>query len=89
MRGGKEREARAERDQAGWELQRRQLRLELLLAWQAVQRGEQRIALLAELLAENQRLIDSLPALVSGGYGDGGRPADGAPGAADAERSRR
>ncbi len=60
-------EARAERDQAGWELQRRQLRLELRLAWQAVQRGEQRLALLAELLAENQRLIDSLPALVAGG----------------------
>lgn len=60
-------QARAERDQAGAEVQRRQLRLELLLAWQLVQRGEQRIALLAELLAENQRLIDSLPALVSGG----------------------
>ncbi len=60
-------DARAERDQAGWELQRRQLRLDLLLAWQAVQRGEQRLALLADLLAENQRLIDSLPALVAGG----------------------
>lgn len=60
-------EARAEREQAGWELQRRQMRLELRLAWLAVQRGEQRLALLAELLAENQRLIASLPALVVGG----------------------
>lgn len=55
-------QARVERERAALVLQRLQIRQELGLAWIAAQAVEQRDQLLAELLAENQRLQDSLPA---------------------------
>ena len=60
-------QARVERERAALVLQRLQIRQELGLAWIAAQAVEQRDQLLAELLAENQRLQDSLPARIAGG----------------------
>ncbi|MEK2632051.1 hypothetical protein AAAC13_04580 [Pseudomonas aeruginosa] len=50
-----------DRERAALVLQRLQIRQELSLAWIAAQAVEQREILLTELLAENQRLQDSLP----------------------------
>ena len=60
-------QARVERERATQTLQRLQIRQEVALAWVAAQAVEQREQLLTELLAENQRLQDSLPARVAGG----------------------
>lgn len=60
-------QARVERERATQTLQRLQIRQEVGLAWVAAQAVEQREQLLTELLAENQRLQDSLPARVAGG----------------------
>lgn len=65
-------QARVERERAALVLQRLQIRQELGLAWIAAQAVEQRDQLLAELLAENQRLQDSLPARVAGGSAQAG-----------------
>lgn len=65
-------QARVERERAALVLQRLQIRQELGLAWIAAQTVEQRDQLLAELLAENQRLQDSLPARVAGGSAQAG-----------------
>ena len=54
-------QARVDRERAALVLQRLQIRQELSLAWIAAQAVEQREILLTELLAENQRLQDSLP----------------------------
>ena len=56
-------QARVERERAALVLQRLQIRQELGLAWIAAQAVEQRDQLLAELLAENRRLQDSLAAV--------------------------
>ncbi|MBB4845744.1 outer membrane protein TolC [Paucibacter oligotrophus] len=60
-------QARSERERAGLALQRLQIRQALGQAWVAAQSAERRQALLDALLAENQRLQDSLPARVAGG----------------------
>ena len=65
-------QARVERERAALVLQRLQIRQELGLAWIAAQAVEQREQLLTELLAENQRLQDSLPARVAGGSAQAG-----------------
>ena len=65
-------QARVERERAALVLQRLQIRQELGLAWIAAQAVEQRDQLLAELLAENRRLQDSLPARVAGGSAQAG-----------------
>lgn len=65
-------QARVERERAALVLQRLQIRQELGLAWIAAQAVEQRDQLLAELLAENQRLQDSLLARVAGGSAQAG-----------------
>lgn len=65
-------QARVERERAALVLQRLQIRQELGLAWIAAQAVERRDQLLAELLAENQRLQDSLPARVAGGSAQAG-----------------
>ena len=65
-------QARVERERAALVLQRLQIRQELGLAWIAAQAVEQRDRLLAELLAENRRLQDSLPARVAGGSAQAG-----------------
>ena len=65
-------QARVERERAALVLQRLQIRQELGLAWIAAQAVEQRDQLLTELLAENQRLQDSLPARVAGGSAQAG-----------------
>jgi hypothetical protein len=61
-----------DRERAALVLQRLQIRQELGLAWIAAQAVEQREILLTELLAENQRLQDSLPARVAGGTAQAG-----------------
>ena len=65
-------QARVERERAALVLQRLQIRQELGLAWIAAQAVEQREQLLTELLAENQRRQDSLPARVAGGSAQAG-----------------
>ncbi|GAB2740169.1 TolC family protein [Melaminivora jejuensis] len=65
-------QARVERERAALVLQRLQIRQELGLAWIAAQAVEQRDQLLAELLAENRRLQDSLLARVAGGSAQAG-----------------
>lgn len=65
-------QARVERERAALVLQRLQIRQELGLAWIAAQAVEQRDLLLAELLAENRRLQDSLLARVAGGSAQAG-----------------
>ncbi len=65
-------QARVERERAALVLQRLQIRQELGLAWIAAQAVEQRDQLLADLLDENQRLQDSLPARVAGGSAQAG-----------------
>ena len=65
-------QARVERERAALVLQRLQIRQELGLAWITAQAVEQREQLLTELLAENQRLQDSLPARVAGGSAQAG-----------------
>lgn len=65
-------QARVDRERAALVLQRLQIRQELSLAWIAAQAVEQREILLTELLAENQRLQDSLPARVAGGTAQAG-----------------
>ncbi len=65
-------QARVERERAALVLQRLQIRQELGLAWIAAQAVEQREQLLTELLAENQRLQDSLPERVAGGSAQAG-----------------
>lgn len=60
-------QARAERERAQLVIQRLQLQLDLSLAWIAAQSGEQRKSLLDELVAENQRLQDSLPSRIAAG----------------------
>ncbi len=65
-------QARVERERAALVLQRLQIRQELGLAWIAAQAVEQREQLLTELLAENLRLQDSLPARVAGGSAQAG-----------------
>ncbi|AVO48782.1 MULTISPECIES: TolC family protein [Melaminivora] len=65
-------QARVERERAALVLQRLQIRQELGLAWIAAQAVEQRDQMLAELLAENRRLQDSLPARVAGGSAQAG-----------------
>jgi len=65
-------QARVKRERAALVLQRLQIRQELGLAWIAAQAVEQREQLLTELLAENQRLQDSLPARVAGGSAQAG-----------------
>nr|WP_246483605.1 TolC family protein [Paenacidovorax monticola] len=64
--------ARVERERAALVLQRLQIRQEVSLAWIAAQAIEQRERLLAELLQENQRLQDSLPARVAAGTASAG-----------------
>jgi outer membrane protein TolC len=65
-------QARVEREQAALILQRLQIRQELGLAWIAAQAVEARERLLTELLVENRRLQDSLPARVAGGSAQAG-----------------
>lgn len=65
-------QARSERERALVALQRLQARLALGQAWVAAQSAERRQALLDALLAENQRLQDSLPARVAGGSAQAG-----------------
>lgn len=65
-------QARVERERATLVLQRLQIRQELSLAWIAAQAAEERSQLLTDLLAENQRLQDSLPARVAGGSAQAG-----------------
>ena len=65
-------QARVERERAALVLQRLQIRQELSLAWIAAQAVEQREQLLTELLAENQRLQNSLPARIAGGSAQAG-----------------
>ncbi len=60
-------QARAERERAMLVVQRLQLRQALQAGWIAVQTVERRRALLQELLAENQRLQQTLPARIAGG----------------------
>lgn len=64
--------ARVERERAALVLQRLQIRQEVGLAWIAAQAVEQRERLLAELLQENQRLQDSLPARIAAGTAPAG-----------------
>jgi len=60
-------QARTERERALLVIQRLQLQLDLSLAWIAAQSADQRKSLLDELLAENQRLQESLPARIAAG----------------------
>ncbi|HEY1090506.1 MAG TPA: TolC family protein [Burkholderiaceae bacterium] len=59
--------ARAERERAMLVVQRLQLRLALGTAWIGVQAAERRRTVLDELLAENQRLQQTLPARIADG----------------------
>lgn len=65
-------QARSERERALIALQRLQIRQALGQAWVAAQSADRRQALLDALLAENQRLQDSLPARVAGGSAQAG-----------------
>lgn len=60
-------EARAARERAMLVVQRLQLRQALGMAWVSVQSVEQRRALLGDLVAENQRLQQTLPARIASG----------------------
>lgn len=60
-------QARADREHALLAVQRLQLRQALGTAWTGVRSVEQRRALLQQLLAENQRLQQTLPARIAGG----------------------
>eukprot|EP01035_Chromulina_nebulosa_P014028 gene14028-18570_t len=60
-------EAKVERERAALGLQRLQIRQELSQAWIMAQAVEQRDLVLADLLRENQRLQDGLPARIAGG----------------------
>lgn len=59
--------ARADRERAMLVVQRLQLRLALGTAWIGVQAAERRRTVLDELLAENQRLQQTLPARIAAG----------------------
>ena len=59
-------QARVARERAALVLQRLQIRQEFSLAWIAARAVEQREQFLSDLLTENQRLQDSLPARVAG-----------------------
>lgn len=59
--------ARAERERAMLIVQRLQLRAALGVAWIGVQSADRRRAVLDELLAENQRLQQTLPARIAAG----------------------
>lgn len=59
--------ARAERERAMLVVQRLQLRVALGTAWIGVQAAERRRTVLDELLAENQRLQQTLPARIADG----------------------
>ncbi len=65
-------QARSERERALVALQRLQVRQAVGQAWVAAQSADRRQALLDALLAENQRLQDSLPARVAGGSAQAG-----------------
>jgi len=65
-------EAKVERERAALGLQRLQIRQELSQAWIMAQAVEQRDLVLADLLRENQRLQDSLPARIAGGTAQAG-----------------
>lgn len=64
--------ARAERERAMLIVQRLQLRAALGIAWAGVQSADRRRAVLDELLAENQRLQQTLPARVAAGSATAG-----------------
>ncbi len=65
-------QARVARERAALVLQRLQIRQEFSLAWIAARAVEQREQFLSDLLTENQRLQDSLPARVAGGSAKAG-----------------
>lgn len=60
-------QAKVERERAALGVQRLQIRQELSQAWIMAQAIEQRDQVLADLLVQNQRLQDSLPARIAGG----------------------
>lgn len=64
--------ARAERERAMLIVQRLQLRAALGIAWVGVQSADRRRAVLDELLAENQRLQQMLPARIAAGSATAG-----------------
>lgn len=64
--------ARAERERAMLIVQRLQLRAALGVAWVGVQSADRRRAVLDELLAENQRLQQTLPARIAAGSASAG-----------------
>lgn len=65
-------QAKVERERATLAVQRLQIRHELSQAWIMAQAIEQRDQVLADLMSENQRLQDSLPARIAGGTAQAG-----------------
>lgn len=65
-------QAKVERERAALAVQRVQIRQELSQAWIMAQAIERRDLVLTDLLAENQRLQDSLPSRIAGGTAQAG-----------------
>ena len=65
-------QAKVERERAALSAQHLQIRQELSQAWILAQAIEQRDQVLSDLLSENQRLQDSLPARIAGGTAQAG-----------------
>ncbi|RYF31765.1 MAG: TolC family protein [Comamonadaceae bacterium] len=65
-------QAKVERERATLAVQRLQIRQELSQAWILARAIEQRDQVLTDLLSENQRLQDSLPARIAGGTAQAG-----------------